>query len=81
VCLTIVVIKLFVDDDPADLHPTNVDIPWTIKNKYYSADVHFHLVEYATWDPQLAHRVPAIIFVWTRGQVTLSLSFRLTEPL
>jgi hypothetical protein len=61
-------IKLFVDDDSADLHPTNVDIPWTIKNKYYSADVHFHLVEYACWDPQLAHRVPAIIFVWTRGQ-------------
>ncbi|KAF8272185.1 hypothetical protein EI94DRAFT_1796327 [Lactarius quietus] len=61
-------IKLFVEDDSADLHSTNVDIPWAIKNKYYSAVVHFHLVEYAYWDPQLAHRVPAIIFVWTRGQ-------------
>ena len=79
--LSIAVIKHFVDDDSADLHPTNVDIPWTIKNKYYSANVHFHLVEYAYWDPQLALRVPAIIFVWTRGQVILSLPFRLTAPL
>ncbi|KAH9080609.1 hypothetical protein EDB83DRAFT_2513577 [Lactarius deliciosus] len=61
-------IKLFVDDNSADLPPSNVDIPWTIKNKYYSAEVHFHLVEYAHWDLQLACRVPAIIFVWTRGQ-------------
>ena len=68
-CLSVAVIKLFVDDDLDDLPSSNVDIPWTIKNKYYSADVHFHLVEYAYWDPQLALRVPAIIFVWTRGQV------------
>ncbi|KAH9065478.1 hypothetical protein EDB87DRAFT_1077471 [Lactarius vividus] len=61
-------IKLFIGDDSADSPPSNVDIPWTIKNKYYSADVHFHLVEYAYWDLQLARRVPAIIFVWTRGQ-------------
>ncbi|KAH9037174.1 hypothetical protein EDB84DRAFT_1577659 [Lactarius hengduanensis] len=61
-------IKLFIDDNSADLPTSDVDIPWTIKNKYYSADVHFHLVEYAYWDLQLARRVPAIIFVWTRGQ-------------
>ncbi|KAI9443148.1 hypothetical protein H4582DRAFT_2095767 [Lactarius indigo] len=61
-------IKLFIGDDSADLPSSNVDVPWTIKNKYYSADVHFHLVEYAYWDLQLARRVPAIIFVWTRGQ-------------
>ncbi len=66
--MLIPVIKLSIDDDPVDLSPSNVDIPWTIKNKYYSANVHFHLVEYAYWNPQLAH-VPAIIFVWTRGQV------------
>ena len=63
----ITVIKAFVDD-PSDPPPSN-DIPWTIKNKYYSADVHFHLVEYAHWDPQFARRVPAVIFVWARGQV------------
>lgn len=61
-------VRLFVDGDSADLPPSNDDIPWTIKNKYYSANVHFHLVEYAYWDPQLALRVPAVIFVWTRGQ-------------
>ncbi|KAH8998645.1 hypothetical protein EDB92DRAFT_1836349 [Lactarius akahatsu] len=61
-------IKLFIDDNSADLPTSNVDIPWTIKNKYYSAEVHFHLVEYVYWDLQLARRVPAIIFVWTRGQ-------------
>ena len=65
----ITVIKTFVDD-PSDLPQSN-DIPWTIRNKYYSADVHFQLVEYAHWDPQSARRVPAVIFVWARGQVTL----------
>ncbi|KAI0252375.1 hypothetical protein BJV78DRAFT_1202454 [Lactifluus subvellereus] len=60
-------IKAFVGD-PSEL-PSSNPIPWTIKNKYYSADVHFHLVEYAHWDPQLALRVPAVIFVWTRGQL------------
>jgi hypothetical protein len=64
------VIKAFVDD-PSEL-PTSDIIPWTIKNKYYSADVHFHLVEFSHWNPQSALRVPAVIFVWTRGQVASS---------
>ena len=67
--MEIPVIKAFVDD-PSEL-PTSVIIPWTIRNKYYSADVHFHLVEFAHWNPQSALRVPAIIFVWTRGQVSI----------
>jgi hypothetical protein len=78
----ITVIKAFVDD-PADL-PTSDTVPWTIRNKYYSADVHFHLIEYARWDPQSALRVPAVIFVWARGQVIsfgLSISVRLLSPL
>ncbi|KAI0004578.1 hypothetical protein BJV74DRAFT_385226 [Russula compacta] len=61
-------IKAFVDDDdPSDL-PLPDTIPWTIKNKYYSADVHFRLVEFAHWNPQSALRVPAVIFVWACGQ-------------
>ncbi|KAI9510588.1 hypothetical protein F5148DRAFT_554625 [Russula earlei] len=60
-------IKAFAGGDTSDL-PTSNSIPWTIRNKYYSADVHFHLAEYAQWDPQSARRVPAAIFVWTRGQ-------------
>jgi len=59
-------IKAFVDDT-SEL-PSSNSIPWTIKNKYYSADVHFHLIEYAHWDPLSARRVPAVIFVWARGQ-------------
>jgi hypothetical protein len=65
----IAVIKAFVDDT-SEL-PSSNSIPWTIKNKYYSADVHFHLIEYAHWDPLSTRRVPAVIFVWARGQVTL----------
>ncbi|KAH9179169.1 hypothetical protein EDB89DRAFT_778347 [Lactarius sanguifluus] len=74
-------IKLFIDDNSADLPTSNVDIPWTIKNKYYSAEVHFHLVEYAYWDLQLARRVPAIIFVWTRGQPYAEQVFELHKAL
>ena len=70
------VIKAFVNDSP-DL-PTSDTIPWTIKNKYYSADVHFRLVECAHWDPQSAHRVPAVIFVWGRGQV-ISLGLSISD--
>jgi hypothetical protein len=66
----VAVIKAFVDD-PSELPTSNI-IPWTIKNKYYSADVHFHLVEFSHWNPQSALRVPAVIFVWTRGQVASS---------
>ena len=66
--MEITVIKAFVDD-PADL-PTSDTVPWTIRTStIYSADVHFHLIEYARWDAQSALRVPAVIFVWARGQV------------
>ncbi|KAI0283911.1 hypothetical protein BGY98DRAFT_635701 [Russula aff. rugulosa BPL654] len=61
-------IKAFVDDTSEEQLPSSNSIPWTIKNKYYSADVHFHLIEYAHWDPQSTRRVPAVIFVWARGQ-------------
>ena len=65
-CMEISVIKAFIND-LANL-PTS-DTPWTIRDKYYSTDVHFHLIEYAHWDPQSVLRIPAIIFVWARGQV------------
>ena len=62
------VIKALVDDT-SDL-PASNPIPWTIRNRYYTADVHFHLVEFAHWDPKSSLRgVPAVIFVWARGQV------------
>lgn len=79
--IKIPVIKALVVDDTSDL-PASNPIPWTIRNRYYTADVHFHLVEFAHWDPKSSLRgVPAVIFVWARGQVTIiprSLSIYLT---
>lgn len=44
-------------------------IPWTIRNKYYTADVHFQAHEIRYWSSTLADGVPAIIFVWSDGEV------------
>ena len=46
--------------------------PWKICNKYYTADVHFQTI---TVDQYLSGRdgfrgVPAVLFVWNRGQVS-----------
>ena len=35
----------------------------------HGREVNFHLIEYARWDPQSALCIPAVIFVWARGQV------------
>ncbi|KAI0269765.1 hypothetical protein BC834DRAFT_863238 [Gloeopeniophorella convolvens] len=59
-------IKAFVGDS-SDLPPSNA-IPWTIRNRYYSANVHFHLAQCAPTLPQFAEPIPAVIFVWQRGQ-------------
>ncbi|TFY67258.1 hypothetical protein EVG20_g3997, partial [Dentipellis fragilis] len=60
-------IKLVVDtDDRVDI-PSSNPIPWTIANKYYTADVHFHLAEFQHWDPHTVQSVPAVIYVWQRG--------------
>ncbi|TFY59210.1 hypothetical protein EVG20_g7876 [Dentipellis fragilis] len=64
-------IKLVVDtDDRVDI-PSSNPIPWTIANKYYTADVHFHLAEFQHWDPHTVQSVPAVIYVWQRGDVSL----------
>lgn len=45
-------------------------IPWTISNRYYSADVQFILRELTGWAPveDELKKVPAVIFVWSTGQ-------------
>ncbi|KAH9939807.1 hypothetical protein B0H21DRAFT_755983 [Amylocystis lapponica] len=43
-------------------------IPWTIANKYYTADVHFHTRSFADYGAQHAVGVPAIIYVWAHGE-------------
>ena len=44
-------------------------IPWTIANKYYTADVHFETRELAGFAGYHASEVPAVIYVWRRGEV------------
>ncbi|KAI9059291.1 hypothetical protein FKP32DRAFT_1634895 [Trametes sanguinea] len=43
-------------------------IPWTIVNKYYTADVHFQTHEFEHFRVQHAIGVPAIIYVWGPGE-------------
>lgn len=58
-----------IDSDPDGVHPL---IPWTISNKYYTADVHFKLVSYGALAPDAPQNIPAVIYVWERGTVRTS---------
>lgn len=62
-----------VEDDGSSLtHPADAEstsIPWTIANKYYTADVHFETREYKMFLSFHASEVPAVIYVWSRGDV------------
>lgn len=46
-----------------------VKVPWKIKNKYYSADVHFIARPVKGTTPVQYQGVPAVIFAWRRGEV------------
>lgn len=46
-----------------------IKIPWTISNKYYVADVHFEAHENKELTSHHAQSVPAVIFVWSHGEV------------
>jgi hypothetical protein len=46
-----------------------IKIPWTIENKYYSADVHFAAHPMRGLAPYLLQNVPAVIFVWGSDEV------------
>lgn len=46
----------------------SVSIPWTISNKYYTADVHFELRTLEGFAGYLASEVPAIVYVWNHGE-------------
>jgi hypothetical protein len=48
-----------------------VKVPWTISNKYYSADVHFAAHTVHGLSPHHLKNVPAVIFVWAQGEVCL----------
>lgn len=50
-----------------------VKIPWTISNKYYSANVHFAAHTVNGLSTHHLRNVPAVIFVWGQGEVCLFL--------
>ena len=50
---------------------SSTSIPWTIANKYYTADVHFEIHEFDRFRVLHAVGVPAIIYVWGPGEVSL----------
>ncbi|KDQ62489.1 hypothetical protein JAAARDRAFT_189809 [Jaapia argillacea MUCL 33604] len=54
-------------EDESDL-PDEGLIPWTISNKYYTADVHFETIELHKWSSHNAQDVPAVIFLWAHGE-------------
>ncbi|KAI0373734.1 hypothetical protein BV20DRAFT_672240 [Pilatotrama ljubarskyi] len=43
-------------------------VPWTIVNKYYTADVHFETHEFNHFRVRHAVGVPAVIYVWGPGE-------------
>ncbi|EIN12636.1 hypothetical protein PUNSTDRAFT_124399 [Punctularia strigosozonata HHB-11173 SS5] len=51
------------EDDP--LPPgQETHIPWTIQNKYYTAQVAFRLKSFDDWTPADVQGVPAFVYVW-----------------
>lgn len=59
-----------------NLEGSEITIPWTIANKYYTADVHFDAREWkldSRLTSDVADRVPAVVFVWMHGEVCISL--------
>ncbi|KAJ6559102.1 hypothetical protein DFH09DRAFT_519530 [Mycena vulgaris] len=53
-------------------HPSGLGertrIPWTLSNKYYSADVHFAAHTVKGLSPYMVQNVPAVVFVWSKGE-------------
>jgi hypothetical protein len=47
-------------------------VPWTIVNRYYTADVRFLVHTLSSW-ASIQHEplAPALLFVWNRGEVRL----------
>lgn len=60
-------------NDTKDLLSSDlIKIPWTIENRYYSADVHFAVHPMRGLAPYILQNVPAIIFVWESNKVSYS---------
>ena len=56
-----------------------VKIPWTITNRYYSALVHFAVHALHGLSAHQIQNVPAVIFVWAKGEVCQFSEFNLPQ--
>ncbi|OBZ68716.1 hypothetical protein A0H81_11132 [Grifola frondosa] len=57
-----------VDTSELAIDVNSNSIPWTIVNKYYTADVHFVTREFRDFGAHHAVGVPAVIYVWVDGE-------------
>ena len=59
-------------DPPSSLSSSDAgsdSIPWTIVNRYYTAEVHFETRTLVDFRTHHASEVPAVIYVWNKGEV------------
>lgn len=55
---------------------SNSIVPWTIVNRYYTADVHFETRTFAEFVSHHASGVPAVIYAWSQGEVSAVVAVR-----
>ncbi|OCH90911.1 hypothetical protein OBBRIDRAFT_887349 [Obba rivulosa] len=53
---------------PHDTEDSSNQIPWTIANKYYTAEVHFEYHAFKDFGARHAVGVPAVIYTWAAGE-------------
>ncbi|KAK0503927.1 hypothetical protein EDD18DRAFT_481625 [Armillaria luteobubalina] len=60
---------------------TEKHLPWTISNKYYTAEVHFLARQIKGLAPYHLQGIPALIFVWEKGETYKHHIHRLSKDL
>ncbi|KAI6114192.1 hypothetical protein F5141DRAFT_1002006 [Pisolithus sp. B1] len=56
--------------DNSSIDDGATSVPWTLANKYYTAEVRFVVGELSRWTPveEELQRIPAVLFIWSSGQ-------------
>lgn len=69
--------------DDCSIDDGATSVPWTLANKYYTADVQFVVGELSTWTPveEELQRIPAVLFIWSSGQPYRQLAKDLSRQL
>ncbi|KAI6166758.1 hypothetical protein EDD17DRAFT_1186272 [Pisolithus thermaeus] len=75
-------LELILKDD-SSIDDSATSVPWTLANKYYTADVRFVVGELSRWTPveEELQRIPAVLFIWTSGQPYRQLAKDLSRKL